>query len=55
MLNTSVTHITELENAIIKALHVLRHPIGIEPEIAEKRLKDAAESFGLEINIKEED
>lgn len=50
MLNTSITHITELENAIIKALGVLRNPLDGVPHPAGKRLKDAAESFGLDLN-----
>jgi hypothetical protein len=59
MLNTSVTHITELEDAIGEALGILqgcadiyaakkglltmKHPSG-------ERLKHAAESFGLDLS-----
>ena len=50
MLNTSVTHIAELEEAIKDAIYWIRedHLVSVRD-----RLRDAAESFGLE--IKEED
>jgi len=57
MLNTSVTHITELQTAVRDAVHVLSI---LGPDTFDdwpldykkygERLKDAAESFGLDLS-----
>ena len=54
MLNTSVHHITELENAIIAASNWLKMSLTSEEKEAGKRLEDAAESFGLDLSDKDD-
>ena len=50
MLNTSVTHITELEDAIKAAIHCLEDsPL----QFRATQLQNAAESFGLDLSENE--
>jgi len=53
MLNTSVTHITELQTAIREAVYVLSIVNDPVAEQYGERLKHAAESFGLDLSENE--